>query len=125
MQIGGAPAMLTVVPGQLAKKGSASAQAEFEVIAARADNGMLIGRLPVHIHGDPDGSLDALQVATGPGVAAVTWTEDDYARATFRVASRGAAGGAPDRALPSGPGRQERGGCLYVFHQARRGVLGS
>ncbi|MEU8874096.1 hypothetical protein AB0D24_23675 [Streptomyces javensis] len=38
----------------------------------------------MHIHGDPDGRLGALQVATGPGVAAI-WTEDDYAQATFAI----------------------------------------
>ncbi|MDQ0946122.1 hypothetical protein QFZ24_000045 [Streptomyces phaeochromogenes] len=42
VQIGGAPAMLTVVPVQLAEKGKGSAQAGFEVIGARADNGKLI-----------------------------------------------------------------------------------
>lgn len=37
------------------------------------------------IYGDPDGRLGAHQVATGDGVAAVTWTEDDYAQGTFAV----------------------------------------
>jgi hypothetical protein len=39
----------------------------------------------VDIYGEPDGKLGALQVAIGDGVAAVTWTEDDYAQGTFAV----------------------------------------
>lgn len=85
VQIGGAPAMLTVVPVRLADQGSGSAQAGFEVIAARADNGKPIWRLPVDIYGDPAGKLGALQVSTGDGVATVTWTEDGYPTGTFAV----------------------------------------
>ncbi|MEY9996915.1 hypothetical protein ABIE67_008947 [Streptomyces sp. V4I8] len=85
VRIGGAPAMLTVVPVQLAEQGGGSAQAGFEVIAARADDGKLIWRLPVDIYGDPVGKLGALQVSSGDGVATVTWTEDGYPTGTFAV----------------------------------------
>lgn len=84
-RIGGVPAMLTVVPVQLAERGGGSAQAGFEVIAARADNGKLIWRLPVDIYGDPTGKLGALQLLTGDGVATVTWTEDGYPTGTFAL----------------------------------------
>ncbi|MFI7641639.1 hypothetical protein [Nonomuraea sp. NPDC049400] len=86
VQIGDASAMLTVVPVKLAKQGSGSAQAGFEVIAARTDNGKLIWRLPVDIYGDPTGKLGTLQVSTWNDVATVTWTEDGYAIGTFAVA---------------------------------------
>ncbi|MGI5373224.1 hypothetical protein ACQEV2_02945 [Streptomyces sp. CA-251387] len=85
VRIGGAPAVLTVVPVRLAKQGSGKAQAGFEVIAARADNGKLIWRLPVDIYGDPAGKLGALQVSTGDGVVSVTWTEDGYPTGTFAL----------------------------------------
>jgi hypothetical protein len=84
-QIGGEPAVVTVVPVQLAKQGSGSAQAGFEVIAARADNGKLIWRLPVDIYGDPAGKLGAFHLSVGSGVATVTWTEDGYPTGTFAV----------------------------------------
>jgi hypothetical protein len=85
VQIGGTPAMLTVVPVQLAGQGSGSAQAGFEVIAARADNGKVIWRHPVDIYGDPAGKLGALLLSAGDGVATVTWTEDGYPSGTFAV----------------------------------------
>lgn len=83
VKIGGVPAMFTVVPVQLAKQGSGSAQAGFEVIAARTDNGKLIWRLPVDIYGDPAGKLGAFQVSASNDVAAVTWSEDGYMAGTF------------------------------------------
>ncbi|WP_399880339.1 hypothetical protein ACGH7X_00860 [Streptomyces sp. BBFR51] len=85
VRIGGEPAMLAVVPVQLAKQGSGLAQAGFEVVAARADNGKLIWRIPVDIYGDPTGGLGALQVSAGDDVATVTWTEDGYPTGTFAV----------------------------------------
>lgn len=85
VRIGGAPAMLTVVPVQLAEQGNGPAQAGFEVIAARVDNGKPVWRLPVDIYGDPAGKLGALEVSTGDGVATVTWTEDGYLTGTFAV----------------------------------------
>lgn len=85
VRIDGVPAMVTVVPVQLAKQGSGKAQAGFEVIAARADNGKLIRRLPVDIYGDPAGKLGAFHVSTGDGVVSVTWTEDGYPTGTFAV----------------------------------------
>ncbi|MDO0932998.1 hypothetical protein QQY66_15350 [Streptomyces sp. DG2A-72] len=86
VRIGGVPAMLTVVPVKLAKKGKGSAQAGFEVIAARADNGKLIWRLPVDIYGAPAaGKLGVFGVSIADGVVAVTWTQDDYAQGTVAV----------------------------------------
>ncbi|MER7372379.1 hypothetical protein [Streptomyces lanatus] len=85
VRIGGVPAVVTVVPVQLTKRGSRSAQAGFEVIAARADNGKLIWRLPVDIYGDPAGKLGALLLEPGDGAVTVTWTEDDYMTGTFAV----------------------------------------
>lgn len=85
VRIGGIPAVVAVVPVQLAKQGSGSAQAGFEVIAARADNGKLIWRLPVDIYGDPAGKLGAFLVQPGNGVVTVTWTEDGYMAGTFAV----------------------------------------
>ncbi|MCF1599654.1 hypothetical protein [Streptomyces muensis] len=85
VRIGGVPAMVTVVPVRLAAKGTGKAQAGFEVIAARADDGKPIWRLPVDIYGDPVGKLGALQVSTGDGVATVTWTDDGYPTGTFAI----------------------------------------
>ncbi|MFI9588493.1 hypothetical protein ACIHCQ_43495 [Streptomyces sp. NPDC052236] len=55
------------------------------MIAARADNGKLIWRLPVDIYGDPEGKLGAQLVEPGDGVVTVTWTEDDFMGGTFAV----------------------------------------
>ncbi|MEO3791021.1 hypothetical protein ABGB14_12440 [Nonomuraea sp. B10E15] len=85
VQIGGAPAMITVVPVKLAPRGEGSAQAGFEVIAARADDGKPIWRLPVDVYGEPTGKLGALLVSAVDGAAAVTWTEDGYSAGTFAV----------------------------------------
>ncbi|MGW0758004.1 hypothetical protein ACWD1Y_16175 [Streptomyces sp. NPDC002814] len=85
VEIGGVPALVAVVPVQLAKQGSGSAQAGFEVIAARADNGKLIWRLPVDIYGKPEGKLGALLGEPGDGVVTVSWTEDDYPQGAFAV----------------------------------------
>lgn len=82
-EIGGVPAVVAVVPVKLAKQGNGSAQTGFEVIAARADNGKVIWRLPVDIYGDPAGKLGALLVEPGNGMVTVTWTEDDYMSGTF------------------------------------------
>ncbi|WP_328503214.1 hypothetical protein OG828_33050 [Streptomyces sp. NBC_00457] len=85
VEIGGVQAVVAAVPVKLAKQGSGSAQAGFEVIAARADNGKPIWRLPVDIYGDPAGKLGALVVEPGDGVVSVTWTEDDYTTGSFAV----------------------------------------
>ncbi|MGA4837551.1 hypothetical protein [Streptomyces sp. G45] len=86
VRVGRTRAMLTVVPVRLAEQRGGSAQAGFEVIAARADNGKVIWRLPVDIHGVPDGKLGALVLWAGDDVATVTWTEDGNLAGTFAVA---------------------------------------
>ncbi|MEO3868231.1 hypothetical protein ABGB18_05305 [Nonomuraea sp. B12E4] len=85
VRVGGVPAMFTVVPVQIGQDGGA-AQAGFEVIVARADNGKVIWRLPVDIYGDPAGELGALLVSADADKVAVTWTEDGAPRGAFAVA---------------------------------------
>ncbi|WP_157248627.1 hypothetical protein [Nonomuraea typhae] len=79
-EIGGEPAMLTVVPVKLARR-----QAGFEMIAARTDDGKLLWRLPVDIYGEPAGKLGSFHLSAAEGVASVTWSEDGKVTGSFAV----------------------------------------
>ncbi|MFD0661960.1 hypothetical protein [Thermocatellispora tengchongensis] len=83
VQINGVPAVVTVVPVKLAAKDGGEEHAGFEVIAARADNGKLIWRLPVDVYGDPAGELGALQMSSSGDTVAVAWTVNGSLTGTF------------------------------------------
>jgi hypothetical protein len=86
-RIDGKPVVLAVVPVELEARGSGTPQHGFEVIAASADDGKVLWRLPIDVDGEPDGRLGA-SVWRPPfdGKAALQWTIGGGLRGTIVIA---------------------------------------